>query len=260
MSLVVFSGPTIPPEVVASELDGRATCRGPAGRGDVYRAQEEGARAILIIDGYFEHRLTVWHKEILWALFRGVRVYGASSLGALRAVELEPFGMRGVGRVFEWFRNGDLEDDDEVAVVHAPPEQGYKARSEAMVNIRATLAEAARRGRLSTAMVDTLVAAAKSRFYPERTLPGLLAAARGLGAEVEATLTDAMQGEARIDQKRLDALEAIRLVRQDGWSAPADAEGLPERARPRPSFHFEYTEAWHEALQGMRGDRRPPDR
>src|SRR5688572_32760283 len=54
-------------------------------------------------------------------LFRsGVRVFGAASMGALRAAELQPFGMIGVGQVFQAYRRGHLTDDDEVAVAHGP--------------------------------------------------------------------------------------------------------------------------------------------
>ena len=121
----------------------------PVAQGDVYRAALSRPRAIGIIDGYFSGAPSVWHKEILWAMSEGVPVFGAASMGALRAAELHEFGMRGIGRIFEAFRDGVLEDDDEVAVVHGPAEIGYLPASEAMVNIRATLAlaEAKRRHR-----------------------------------------------------------------------------------------------------------------
>ena len=70
-------------------------------------------------------------------------------MGALRAAELHSFGMRGVGRIFEAFRDGALEDDDEVAVLHGPAEIGYLAASEPMVNIRETLARADSEGVLA---------------------------------------------------------------------------------------------------------------
>ena len=99
MTAIVFVGPSLagahpaPPPGV--------TLAGPAAAGDLYRAARAGARTIGLADGVFEDRPTVWHKEILWALERGVRVIGAASLGALRAAECAPYGMEGVGRVFE---------------------------------------------------------------------------------------------------------------------------------------------------------------
>jgi hypothetical protein len=118
----------------------------PAATGDVLRAVARGAEAIAIIDGVFERVPSVWHKEILFALSQGVPVYGASSMGALRAAECHAFGMVGVGRVFEAFRDGALEDDDEVAVAHSAAEHGYRALSDAMVNIREGVRQAVERG------------------------------------------------------------------------------------------------------------------
>ena len=97
---------------------------------------------IRTIDGYFDRVPAVWHKEILWAMSRGIHLFGCSSMGALRAAELEAFGMVGVGEVFRMFRDGVLEDDDEVAVIHGPSDAAYVTLTEALVNIRATLASA----------------------------------------------------------------------------------------------------------------------
>lgn len=63
--------------------------------GDITRAASERPAVIGVIDGVFEVVPTVWHKEILWVMARGVPVYGAASIGAQRAAELAPFGMRG---------------------------------------------------------------------------------------------------------------------------------------------------------------------
>ena len=51
---------------------------------------------------------TVWHKEILWAMAQGIHVFGGASIGALRAAELDVFGMKGIGRIYEDFRDGVL--------------------------------------------------------------------------------------------------------------------------------------------------------
>ena len=140
MTVVVFVGPTLEPRDLA--LAGGFVGLPPVSQGDVYRAAKSRPRAIGIIDGYFSGAPSVWHKEILWAISEGVPVFGSASMGALRAAELHSFGMRGVGRIFEAFRDGALEDDDEVAVLHGPAEIGYLAASEPMVNIRETLARA----------------------------------------------------------------------------------------------------------------------
>ena len=120
MSVVIFAGPSISAADVQGILERRVPAAGRPGR----RLPRGAARpvAIGLIDGYFERVPAVWHKEILWALSQGIHVFGSASMGALRAAELAPFGMVGVGAIFEAYRDGILEDDDEVAVAHGPAE------------------------------------------------------------------------------------------------------------------------------------------
>ena len=107
MRACVFVGPTLRAEDLAP--DGDIVVLPPVAQGDVYRAAQAQPSAIGIVDGYFEGALSVWHKEILWAMVEGIHVFGSASMGALRAAELHPFGMRGIGRIFEAFRDGELE-------------------------------------------------------------------------------------------------------------------------------------------------------
>ena len=123
MTAIVFVGPTLRPEEIGRGGRFCLICRrspratSTARRG-VARAPSASSTAI-------STRARVWHKEILWALPEGVPVFGSASMGALRAAELRGFGMRGVGRIFEAFREGALEDDDEVALAHGPAATGY---------------------------------------------------------------------------------------------------------------------------------------
>ena len=166
MSVYVFTGPTLPPKEARAALD--AVYLPPVSEGDVYRASLEGPLTIGIVDGYFENVPSVWHKEILWAMSRGIHVFGSASMGALRAAELAPFGMEGVGAVFEAYRDGWIEDDDEVAVIHGPMEFGYPVLSEAMVNIRRTLEDAVAADVIGEATRRELIAIAKGLFYRDR--------------------------------------------------------------------------------------------
>lgn len=143
--IFIFAGPTIDRPNVTRALPTANVCA-PARAGDIYRACQQQASAIGLIDGFFEGVPSVWHKEILWALDQGIPVFGASSMGALRAAELHVFGMTGIGRIFEAYRDGVFEDDDEVALRHGPQELGYVALSEPMVNIRASLDSAVAAG------------------------------------------------------------------------------------------------------------------
>jgi hypothetical protein len=229
----LFVGPTLRPEEVAGISD--VVCLPPVAQGDVYRTAQRKPQSIGIIDGYFSGAPSVWHKEILWALSQGIEVYGSASMGALRAAELHSFGMRGIGQIFANFRDGVLEDDDEVAVVHGPAETGFVSLSEPMVNIRATLAHAESSGVLSVASRCTLEQHAKSLFYPRRNWPALVADGPALGiAEDEIAALNRWLPHGRIDQKREDALAMIAAMRE-----------LPAKFDPPPpSFRFEWTHYW----------------
>ena len=176
---VVFLGPTLSVAEARVHLD--ATYLPPVSQGDVAAVAMSRPFAIGIIDGLFERVPSVWHKEILWAITQGIHVLGSSSLGALRAAELHSFGMRGVGAIFAAFAEGRYTDDDEVAVAHASADEGWAPVSEAMANIKATLAAAANEGVTARTTSEQLVKAGKSLFYADRAWPAVLAAGRDLG-------------------------------------------------------------------------------
>lgn len=239
MTICVFTGPTLSPQEGRIELD--ALYLPPVSQGDVYRAALRRPWAIGIIDGYFEHVPAVWHKEIIWAMTQGIHVYGSASIGALRAAELEPFGMEGVGAIFEAFRNGTLEDDDEVAVVHGPPETGYRVGSEAMVNIRRTLAVAEAANVVSFSTRIALEHIAKGLFYPERSYPLILqhGAEQGLPmAELRAFRAWLPHGQ--VDQKRADALVMLRVM-SDRFKTSPESKRL--------HVTLEHTVFWDQAMR-----------
>ena len=240
MTVYVFAGPTL----TADDLGPEEILLPPAEQGDVYRAAVRLPAAIALVDGRFHDVPSVWHKEVLWALHRGVPVYGAASMGALRAAELCAFGMRGVGWVFEQYHTGVLEDDDEVAVAHADASDGFRATSEAMVNIRRTLDLAVRQQVISHRTSQCLLHMIKRVHYPLRSYPGLLLLGRQAGLptdEIDA-LGDWLPGH-RVDQKRLDALALLAAVRADGR----------EPTRRSPSFAFAHT-VFFEVLRRGAGD------
>ena len=102
--IYVFLGPTLAEKEARAELD--AVYLPPVSAGDVYRLWRRRPRAIGIVDGYFDRVPAVWHKEIMWMMEHGVHVFGGAGLGALRAAELDSFGMHGVGWVYQAFRQG----------------------------------------------------------------------------------------------------------------------------------------------------------
>src|SRR5262245_58082904 len=99
---IIFAGPSCGEDSLSlCRADPTVKILAPACYGDVARACLDGTTAIGVIDGRFEDTRALWHKEILFALSKGVAVAGAASMGALRAAECSPFGMIGIGRVFE---------------------------------------------------------------------------------------------------------------------------------------------------------------
>src|ERR1700730_9972648 len=239
VSVYIFTGPTISAAEAGREL--KAIYLPPASEGDVYRVALQRPRAIGIIDGYFQSIPTVRHKEILWAMSRGIHVFGSASMGALRAAELAAFGMEGVGIIFKMYHDGTLEDDDEVAVAHGPADLGYPASSEAMVNIRQTLRKAAQDKLISPEVRVELVAVGKELFYPDRNYRLLLRRAfdRGI-SETELGRLEKWLPRNRVNQKKQDAMAMLRLVRR------RLANGL----RPKGvSYTFQHTVMWESAAQ-----------
>lgn len=237
MNVYIFTGPTISGVEARRELE--AIYLPPAAEGDVYRVTLERPKVIGIIDGYFQSKPPVRHKEILWAMSRGVHVIGAGSMGALRAAELATFGMEGVGVIFQCYMDGRLEDDDEVAIAHGPADVGYLAASEAMVDIRETLRRANHAGIISTELQLELEKIGKQLFYPDRNYRTLLQSAleRGSGESELAQLREWLP-KGRVSQKREDALAMLRLIRRRiaGGVAPKTV-----------NYSFEHTSMWEHA-------------
>lgn len=171
MTLHVHVGPTLPAAEVAVRRPD-AIVHPPVGHGDLLRHELASGDVVLIVDGYFHHAAAVRHKEILSLLATGVRVVGCSSMGALRAAELDRHGMVGGGVGYERYRDGVLVADDEVAVAHtAGP--GFRALSEPLAGIRHLTAEADTRGVVPPDVAASIVAAASKLHYPERSWRGV---------------------------------------------------------------------------------------
>jgi hypothetical protein len=234
----VFVGPTLAADEARARLPG-ATILPPVAVGELLSiVKRRGVRRLAIIDGYFERMAAVWHKEILLAIERGIAVYGASSMGALRAAELAPFGMIGVGGIYRAFKRGDLVADDEVAVAHLPAEYGYRATSDALVNLRDGIARAPM---LTAGTRRALVELARTRFYRERSWTQLVTDARAAG--IAAKQLDALAAWPKPDRKADDARLLLKRLARDPITRPAklrvprtwalrQLEGIVASARP----------------------------
>ncbi|MEM7129236.1 MAG: TfuA-like protein [Chloroflexota bacterium] len=181
----------------------------PARMGDIYRLLGSGVRIIVLIDGVFHGEASVWQREIVEALTNNIQVIGASSMGALRAAELHTFGMIGHGTIFEWYREGVIDGDDEVALMHGDSSVGYQAFSEPLVNIRYTLHQATKQRVISLDQARNLISLAKNAYYADRSYDFLL----------ESLLVKKWPHEHKNRLRRFVNQQSINLKRQDAINA-----------------------------------------
>jgi hypothetical protein len=246
---VLFAGPSLHGTEWACDrervVEG-VRCRGPAAQGDITRAVLEGATAIGLVDGRFEDVAAPWHKEILYALGEGVQMLGAASMGALRAAECAPFGMIGIGIVFERYASGELVDDAAVAQLHAPPELGSFPLTEALVNVEASVERFSKLRAITHEEAERIEASARALFFKERAWPTILNRA-GLDAGARANRLTELVRRCRVDVKREDALVLARYL------AYVD----PVRQSPPNDWCIEQTPTWMMTLQRASAAARP---
>jgi hypothetical protein len=221
---LVFVGPTLCHDEARETLD--AIYLPPATQGSILSAvQRFDPTVILIIDGGFQAEPAVRHKEILWALSLGIPVIGAASMGALRSAELFPY-MHGVGLIYRWYRRFAFAPDDAVAVLHGPAALNFTPLTHALIDLRMTVRSAHRRRLISTDIRERLEANAQRLNFRDRTLDRMVSDA--LLHEDEPTVQTCREilTSAFLQQKKQDALEALRLLRIDDFPPPLDLSHL----------------------------------
>lgn len=242
---ILFVGPSLPD---AADLvrDSAVEVFPPVSAGDLPRLSLTAGDVVGIVDGYFHQVGTVRHKEILALLSQGVRVLGAASMGALRAAELDSFGMEGIGRIYADYSDGWLEADDEVTLLHSTPEENYRPLSEPLVCMRATLARAVEDGVCDGATAARLVDTLAGWPFGRRSYDGLIAAGREAGMDAE-VVRDLRQYcvTHRLDPKRDDALLLLDALRRASAGDPAAPPVVP--AVNRTSFLY----LWQTAASGL---------
>jgi hypothetical protein len=229
---ILFAGPSLARRLAQLRQMPELVLAGPCAYGDIARATLDGANAIGLVDGRFEDTRAVWHKEILFALSRGVMVAGAASMGALRAAECSAFGMVGIGAVFRNYADGTYEDDADVAQLHGPAELGYMALSEPLANILPTLDKMASAGIIDIAERESLAEAARALHYKERTYARIFQSGKLLASERIAALL-AWVAANKVDQKESDAMALVDwLIAQE------------DRRSFSPAFTFSESAQW----------------
>ena len=208
-SIIIFTGPSLHPEDAIKIL--KADYRPPVGRDDILIALQYKPKIIGIIDGVFHQKPAVSHKEILKALSMGVKVVGGSSMGALRASELDEMGMIGVGKVYKAYKTGEIESDDDVAVVFNP--QTNEQLSEALISMNNNFQSACKEGLITPNDLKNLNKTAKEIYYPKRTYK-LVLNNSNLSTSKKDSLNEFLEKKGK-DIKRDDALLVLEYIKEN---------------------------------------------
>ena len=210
--VLVFTGPTLDEETI-HEIAPEVEVFPPVSAGDLLRIPLEAGDLVAILDGFYFQAASVRHKEILDLLQRGIHVWGAASMGAMRAAELAPFGMRGFGTIFQAYRSGEIDGDDEVAILHAPEDMDYMKMTEALVNIRYACQAAVSDGLLSPEDSHLIIDTAAALPFFERSYLRIWqkVTEKGLSSSIIDTLRPFVL-QKRLDLKRKDALEMVQAL------------------------------------------------
>ncbi len=210
MRVVVYTGTSISHSDAKKILD--ADYRPPVRREDIRKLMKSTPDIIGIIDGVFFDRAAVAHREIIEALRSGITVAGGASMGALRASELDSYGMIGVGRIYEMYRGGAIESDDEVAVTFN--DETMEPLSTPLVNVRLTVKAAQDAGILTGEEAAAVVEIARKIFYPERNFRGIVleCVRNGIISESRNLLDFFKRNE--VDVKREDAILVLEKIKE----------------------------------------------
>lgn len=195
-------------EILDCEDDIEVIYKRPIQRGELALALNEHPDIIAIIDGVFHQNSAVGHKEILKVINNGVKVYGASSMGALRASELDTLGMVGIGYCYEQYANGTVDSDDEVAVML--DSETLEPLSIPLISMRYVFDNAVCEKIISEDERDELIKIAKRTFYPKRNYANTLAES-SLNSDKKDALINFIRTSP--DIKKEDAKELINHIK-----------------------------------------------
>ncbi len=212
MRIIVYTGTSISHGDAKKILE--ADYRPPVKRDDIKRLIKSQPDIIGIIDGVFFDSAAVAHREIIEALRNSITVVGGASMGALRASELDSYGMIGVGRIYGMYRSGVLESDDEVAVTFNA--ENMEPLSIPLVNVRMTVEIAQSAGFLTQEQAKEIIDITRRIFYPERNYQNILTESSKKGIITDAEkekLLDFFKKHG-VDIKREDAVLVLEKIKE----------------------------------------------
>lgn len=213
---IIFLGPSLSLQK-AREILPEADYRPPVKKGDLLKISISVNRKMVvgIIDGYFLLDYPPPPIEVYHLLIKdSVTVIGGSSLGALRAVELEKFGMIGIGKIFQLYKTKKLFADDEVAVTFS---EDNTLQSEAMIDIRYNLARAFRKGIIKNETKEILAKISKNLYFPYRRYPDIIELASRRYPEKHSEFLYFVEflRNSKRSLKEIDAIKVLKFIREN---------------------------------------------
>jgi TfuA protein len=207
---IIYLGPSLSHEKAKKIFD--ADYRPPAKKGDFLKLSglEQEISIVGLVDGVFLQDYPPTPIEVYQlAIKKNMILVGAASLGALRAVELEKFGMIGIGKIFELYKRRKIFADDEVAVTFA--EEDQKIQSEAMIDIRFNLFIAQKKGIIKESTKLATAKVAKDMYFPYRNYNDIIDQTK----KKYYTLVDDLErfrSYISVNRQSLKEQDAIRLI------------------------------------------------
>jgi len=164
---VLYAGPSL--YGIDKSLTEGIRVKGPCKQSDLFEdIADDKVENIIVADGLYKNIPAPWHKEFLLTLEAGKRVIGVSSLGALRAAELDSFGVKGYGKVYEYFKSG-IRDDSDVALLHMAEYEGWKPTTVAFVEVYFWLETLRESGTIDSQTFEILTEKQRSCYFEKRT-------------------------------------------------------------------------------------------
>lgn len=212
VKILIYTGLSLPfseaKEILDSQDDIEVVYKRPIKRGDLSHDIKENPDIIAIIDGVFHQNSAVGHREILSVMKKGVKVYGSSSMGALRASELDVLGMEGIGYCYNEYASGNVTSDDDVAVML--DSKTLEALSVPLISMNYVFTNAVAENIITKEEKDELIKITKETYYPKRNYAQTLSQS-SLDADKKGKLIDFIRTSK--DIKKEDAKELLNHIK-----------------------------------------------
>lgn len=212
VKILIYTGLSLPfseaKEILDSHDDIEVVYKRPIKRGDLSHDIKENPDIIAIIDGVFHQNSAVGHREILSVMKKGVKVYGSSSMGALRASELDVLGMEGIGYCYNEYASGNVTSDDDVAVML--DSETLESLSVPLISMNYVFTNAVAENIITKEEKDELIKITKETYYPKRNYAQTLSQS-SLDADKKGKLIDFIRTSK--DIKKEDAKELLNHIK-----------------------------------------------